>query len=241
MNRLLPWTGEDGRPCYLSTDGAGPMSRLADRIELVQLGLAGRLLDRAQDVPAEAEPAVATELGLLVAPLTRALRDALLIAESRGARLAFEGVHAMPPVIEVAHDALAHCPTASQALALLSLPGRDLASAGAARRYVQMAALSWGLPRDTADALGMITGELAANAVEHSASLSVTVALSRTASAVVISVTDEGQECASVPPAPAPEQEHGRGLLIVDTLAARWGQRHTRTGLTVWAEIAVEQ
>ncbi|MBT2399716.1 ATP-binding protein [Streptomyces sp. ISL-100] len=248
MNRLLPWTGEDGRSCYLSTDGDGPLSRLADRIEFVQLGLAGRLLDHARDVLTEAGPVAASDLGVVVAQLTDALRDALLIAESRGARLAPaenervlpNGVHAVPPLIEVAQDTLAHCPTAPKALGLLSLPGGDLASAGAARRYVRMAATSWGLPPDTADALETITGELSANALEYSASLSITVALSRTASAVVVSVTDEGQECVSVPDTPGPEQEHGRGLLIVDALASHWGRRHTCTGLTVWAEITVE-
>nr|WP_279626755.1 ATP-binding protein [Streptomyces flavidovirens] len=143
----------------------------------------------------------------------------------------------MPPLVEVAQDALVHCPAAPQALSLLSLPGGDLASAGAARRYVRVVTVAWGLPPDTADALETITGELAANSLEYSASLSITVALSRTASAVVVSVSDEGQECVSVPDAPGPEQECGRGLLIVGALAARWGQRRTRGGLTVWAEI----
>ncbi|MFF4604501.1 hypothetical protein ACFY12_17460 [Streptomyces sp. NPDC001339] len=46
--RRLPWTGEDGRPCYLSTDGDGPLSRLADRIEAAQLGPSDRLLGRTQ-------------------------------------------------------------------------------------------------------------------------------------------------------------------------------------------------
>jgi hypothetical protein len=37
--RLLPWSGPEGKPCYLSTDDQnGYMSRLADNIESVQLG-----------------------------------------------------------------------------------------------------------------------------------------------------------------------------------------------------------
>ncbi|GAA2670561.1 hypothetical protein GCM10010310_09250 [Streptomyces violaceolatus] len=37
--RLLPWSGPDGKPCYLSTDDSGGyISRLADNIEAVQLG-----------------------------------------------------------------------------------------------------------------------------------------------------------------------------------------------------------
>jgi hypothetical protein len=250
--RLLPWTGEYGQPCYLSTDGTGPASRIADRIEDVQLGLAGRLLDRARDVLARAETwsVPATELAFLAGQLTDALRDALrdalLIAESRGARLTaseservpLNGAHVMPPLIEVVHDALTHCPAAPQALGLLALPGGDLTSAGAARRYVRMAARSWGLPPDMADTLETITGELAANALEHADSNSITVALSRTADTATVSVTDEGQGAqVFVPDEPGSERERGRGLLITDALAARRGQRQTRSGLTAWAEI----
>ncbi|MEU0615784.1 hypothetical protein ABZ476_00975 [Streptomyces albogriseolus] len=54
--RLLPWTGPDGKPCFLSTDdNGGPMSRLADNIESAQLGMATALLDQALDILAQAE------------------------------------------------------------------------------------------------------------------------------------------------------------------------------------------
>ncbi|XUL90379.1 ATP-binding protein [Streptomyces galilaeus] len=246
--RLLPWTGAFGQPCYLFTDGTGPTSRIADRIEDVQLGLASRLLDRARDTLTEPWSVTATELGFLAGQLTDALRDTLLVAESRGARLAPaeaenerlppNGVRPTPRLIKVVHNALAHCSTTPHALGLLSLPGGDLASAGAARRYVQLAARSWGLPSDTVDTLETITGELAANALEHSRSDSIAVALSSTSGRATVSVTDEGQGSrASVPDAQGPDREHGRGLLITDTLATRWGQHQTGRGLTVWAEI----
>ncbi|MEV5909868.1 hypothetical protein ACWEGX_07250 [Streptomyces chartreusis] len=46
--RLLPWSGPEGKSCYLSTDdGEGYMSRLADNIEAVQLGTAAELLEQA--------------------------------------------------------------------------------------------------------------------------------------------------------------------------------------------------
>lgn len=46
--RLLPWTGPEGKPCYLSTDDRGGyMSRLADNVEAVQLGSAAQLLEQA--------------------------------------------------------------------------------------------------------------------------------------------------------------------------------------------------
>ncbi|MFE7660870.1 ATP-binding protein [Streptomyces celluloflavus] len=52
-------------------------------------------------------------------------------------------------------------------------------------------------------------------------------------------MTDESHHCASVPDLPGIEQENGRGLLIIGTLARRRGQRKTDGGFTVWAEIAV--
>ncbi|WP_199835131.1 hypothetical protein [Streptomyces sp. NRRL WC-3618] len=88
--RLLPWTGTDDKQCYLLADGTGTntgvLSRHADQIEAVQLGLAGRLLGRAREVAAAPEVSIG-ELRLLAVQLADGLRDALLIAESRGTRL----------------------------------------------------------------------------------------------------------------------------------------------------------
>ncbi|GGV89872.1 hypothetical protein GCM10015535_44720 [Streptomyces gelaticus] len=143
----------------------------------------------------------------------------------------------MPPLIEIVHNALAHCATTPQALGLVSLPGGTLASASAARCYATTTARSWGLPSDTVDALELITGELAANALEHSASRSITVALFRAARTAVVGVLDEGQGRATATGAPSPDREDGRGLLIVDALATDWGQRRVCGGLLVWAEV----
>ncbi|MEN8655724.1 ATP-binding protein [Streptomyces sp. 21So2-11] len=247
MNRLLPWTGEDGRFCYLSTDGTGPLTRLADEVETLQLALAARLLTHARAAFDED-----SKLGPLAAQLVDALHDALLIAASRGARLAppepYEPEesscteHCLPSLIEVAHDTLARCPAAPQALGLLALPGDTLTSARAARLYVRATAQVWGLPPDTIDALETIIAELTANALEHTASHTITVALSRTARTIVVSVTDEGNASrGAVPDEPDPEQECGRGLLITAALATRWGQRQTRTGLTVWADLTIAE
>lgn len=84
--RLLPWTGENGQPAYLSSDQPGPLWKLADEIEAVQLGLAGELLGHVRAVLAgpEASP---QELCFLIARLTEALLDTLRVARSRGDRL----------------------------------------------------------------------------------------------------------------------------------------------------------
>ncbi|WP_445524500.1 hypothetical protein [Streptomyces cyslabdanicus] len=85
--RLLPWSGPEGKPCYLSTDDRdGYMSRLADNIESVQLGMAAELLKQAQKVldDSDAEP---EELRVLAVGLAEVLGDTLRVATSRGGRL----------------------------------------------------------------------------------------------------------------------------------------------------------
>ncbi|WP_435969572.1 hypothetical protein [Streptomyces sp. Qhu_M48] len=85
--RLLPWTGPDGKPCYLSTDDEDShLSRLADSTEALQLDLAAQLLDYVADVLGSDELGL-QELSALAADLTEALRGTLRVAESRGHRL----------------------------------------------------------------------------------------------------------------------------------------------------------
>ncbi|MGV9703026.1 MULTISPECIES: hypothetical protein [Streptomyces] len=81
--RLLPWTGPEGKPCYLSTDDRdGFMSRLADNIESIQLGSAAELLDQVESLTEE--QATPEDLRLLAKEMAGALRDVLRIATSRG-------------------------------------------------------------------------------------------------------------------------------------------------------------
>ncbi|MFB6813052.1 hypothetical protein ACFCV8_00690 [Streptomyces sp. NPDC056347] len=82
--RLLPWTGPDGKPCYLSTDDRGGyVSRLADNIEAVQLGAAAELLEHAFETLNDKDAAL-EETRRLAKELTGALRDVLRVATSRG-------------------------------------------------------------------------------------------------------------------------------------------------------------
>ncbi|MFD4977930.1 hypothetical protein [Streptomyces sp. NPDC058424] len=91
--RLLPWSGPEGKPCYLSTDDRGGfMSRLADNIEAVQLGTAAELLEQAADA-LDDQDAGPEDLRLLAKQLTGALRDVLRVATSRGHLLAVSEPH----------------------------------------------------------------------------------------------------------------------------------------------------
>ncbi|MBR8642070.1 ATP-binding protein [Streptomyces tuirus] len=202
--RVLPWTGAQGQPCLLFTDGDGPASRLADQVESMQLRLADRLLGRTRDLLAQGGTQRG-ELDTLAGHLADALTDALLIARSRGARLgaderdlANRALAVRAPSGEV-RDVLAYRSPRFRAHGLLTLPGQDLASAPAARRHMRDTARAWGLPQGAADDLESITGELAANALEHGGGHAITVAWSVADDTVAISVTDEGAATARPP------------------------------------------
>jgi hypothetical protein len=81
--RLLPWPSPDGKPCYLSSDGDGFVSQLADAVEAMQLDVGEELLRHARDMLAS--PATpAQEFRFLSARLAESLHDALRVARSRG-------------------------------------------------------------------------------------------------------------------------------------------------------------
>jgi hypothetical protein len=81
--RLLPWTGADGKPCYLSTDDPDSLlSRLADDVEAAQLASAEQVLAGAKAVlgdPKAGERAVRFALTRAV----ESLGDVLRVAVSR--------------------------------------------------------------------------------------------------------------------------------------------------------------
>ncbi|MFD7957953.1 ATP-binding protein [Streptomyces ardesiacus] len=226
--RILPRADGQGRTALLLTDGDGPVSRLADRMEVAQLGLGERLLAKARATLEEQRPTL-RELRLLTGQLTDALADTLLIAESRGARLR----DTEPEPVD-AHLA------ELRAYAMLALPGEDLASARTARHYVRDTCRSWCLPTDMTDDLVSVTGELVANALEHTDSPTIAITCCLTGGTATLGVTDDGRGGGTpVISASTGACEGGRGLLITDALATRWGTRRTSGGLTVWAEFTI--
>lgn len=201
----------------------------------MQTSLAGRLLGRTRDLLV-AGGMSSNDLGLLAGQLADALADVLVVAESRRRRLPGVADHVPAFVLP-----------GLRTYSLRIFPGQDLASARAARRHVRDTVQQWGLPPEAVGDLELITGELVANALEHTDSRTITVTCGLTAEAAAVGVTDEGESGAAVvpvvpevPEVPRNEQENGRGLLITDAPAARWGSLRTGEGLTVWAEVAAD-
>lgn len=88
--RLLPWLTEEGKPCYLASDGTGLLSRLADDMESVQLGMGQGALKQAREMlgaERDGRDLSDRELRWLASRLAECLADALRVAESRGLRL----------------------------------------------------------------------------------------------------------------------------------------------------------
>ncbi len=96
---------------------------------------------------------------------------------------------------------------------------------------------AWGLPLDPARQL---IAELASNAAAHGRvpGRDFRLTLYVVGTTLRIEVTDARGEALPRPQTPAPDAEHGRGLLLVEALAHRWGVTEGRfPRKTVWAEL----
>ncbi|MFD7665426.1 hypothetical protein [Streptomyces sp. NPDC059788] len=85
--RLLPWAGQDGKPCYVIGEGRGLVTDLADGLEEMQLSMAVQLLDHSRAALNRAQPPEHAELLFITNRLTESLGDAVRVADSRGRRL----------------------------------------------------------------------------------------------------------------------------------------------------------
>ncbi|CAL9333999.1 hypothetical protein SUDANB140_00129 [Streptomyces sp. enrichment culture] len=118
------------------------------------------------------------------------------------------------------------------------------ASVRTARDTARRQLRTWRLPGDVCTDAVLLVSELATNAVVHSASTGMLCGLSLTpGERLLVEVHDDG--CTEAHPSgarpPGPDDESGRGLLIVQQLADSWGAvRSARTGGTaVWAVLRV--
>ncbi|WP_399089447.1 hypothetical protein ACGH2B_16350 [Streptomyces sp. BBFR2] len=80
--RVLPWESPDGKTCLLIGDGEGLVSRVADQVEEMQLGMAAELLGHADALLGDRR-VTGVELRFLASRLAEALRCACRIAERR--------------------------------------------------------------------------------------------------------------------------------------------------------------
>ncbi|WP_436532433.1 ATP-binding protein [Actinoplanes sp. HUAS TT8] len=108
-------------------------------------------------------------------------------------------------------------------------------SARLARHLVTEACVRWELP-DLAGPAAIVAGELVANAVEHAGTM-ITLQLVRRARYVHVVVRDGSPRTPVIMHRAPDDPARGRGLMLVDSLAVRWGTLPTRDGKVVWATL----
>jgi anti-sigma regulatory factor (Ser/Thr protein kinase) len=118
-----------------------------------------------------------------------------------------------------------------------------------ARRCAVRGLAGWGFPAggDTSGTVALLVAELVTNAVRHGRSRDhdryhLRLAYDVPARTIRIEVSDANpRHPPAGPAAPGPDDESGRGLLLVGLLATRWGTApRDPLGKTVWAEVAAE-
>ncbi|MFC4036378.1 ATP-binding protein [Streptomyces polygonati] len=117
---------------------------------------------------------------------------------------------------------------------------------GRARAFADLAGAKWEDPKLVEDLL-VVVSELVTNAVKALDAVShdaggigalVAVELVRLDDCVLVEVSDTAPGLPALSDAEDPDAEGGRGLLMVEVLAAGWGWRAVPGGKVVWARLA---
>ncbi|RRR80882.1 ATP-binding protein [Streptomyces sp. RP5T] len=117
---------------------------------------------------------------------------------------------------------------------------RDRRSVAVARDLTRVTLTDWGVTERSDDVL-LCVSELATNALLHGVPphRCFRLDLALLVDGVLrVEVHDSGPGEIRTP-APAPESEHGRGLLLVAALADDWGMRERDPGKVVWCDFAI--
>ncbi|MFF4587436.1 SpoIIE family protein phosphatase [Streptomyces sp. NPDC001388] len=112
----------------------------------------------------------------------------------------------------------------------------DPAEAARARAAVREQLHDWGLAK-LAHTAELMVSELVTNALRHSHRQPVTLRLVR-GETLLCEVDDDDHELPTLLSA-GPEDETGRGLRVVSTLAREWGTSRTGAGKSVWFELTL--
>ncbi|MBX9399545.1 ATP-binding protein [Streptomyces sp. TRM72054] len=107
--------------------------------------------------------------------------------------------------------------------ATVSLPA-EMCVVGAVRHFVSDLLNQWGVAHDDQDTAALIVDELAANSAQHGRA-TMAVNLSLDDDSLLIEVADSGEPARSSPLPAIADDEHGRGLGIVDVLT-EWSETH---------------
>lgn len=122
--------------------------------------------------------------------------------------------------------------------ATLDLP-QSVHSPSRARAFVRAVLVEWRC-FDAEEVTVLLTSEVVTNAVVHAATnVRIEVSLDEGREIVHVEVRDGSDEVVVLDDPPA-ESQRGRGLVLVDVLASRWGSRAVEGGKVVWFDVAVD-
>ncbi|GGR92827.1 hypothetical protein GCM10010252_34370 [Streptomyces aureoverticillatus] len=112
-------------------------------------------------------------------------------------------------------------------------------SVARARRLTRERLSSLAVGDDACDTAALVVSELVTNAIVHTASRTVVCEICTGADTVRIAIRDEGHGAGVPRPTGlrGPDEEHGRGLLLVSAVSSAWGVQDSGSGLSVWAEL----
>jgi len=131
---------------------------------------------------------------------------------------------------------LARTPAAPLASAQMTLrPEPQQVAAG--RRFTRDTLTVW-QHTDLADTACLLVSEILTNAVHHARQM-IGLRLHHTAREVIAEITDDNTQLPQRT-LPAPIDESGRGLTLVEALASTWGARQSSTGKTVWFTLTID-
>ncbi|MGR8007212.1 ATP-binding protein [Streptomyces hypolithicus] len=108
-----------------------------------------------------------------------------------------------------------------------------------ARRLTREQLTQWGVDDDACATAALIVCELFTNALLHTASEHVVCELRDSDGRLRVAVKDQGLRPTGPQLRQAGDEEHGRGLQLVDALSSFWGTRDAAEGpgRIVWAEL----
>jgi anti-sigma regulatory factor (Ser/Thr protein kinase) len=113
----------------------------------------------------------------------------------------------------------------------------EVSACRSARAFLRDVLRIWCLQR-VSDVAELLTGELVANVVRH-VGAPMELRVSRHQASLRIEVADPSPK----PPVvrhPDPADDHGRGILLIESLASTWGVVVRPDGKTVWFELGLE-
>lgn len=114
----------------------------------------------------------------------------------------------------------------------------DSSSPSAARGFVLAACQTWGIDHELVESAVLAVSELVTNAVIHAATPALLM-VEYDGHNLTLAVADGDTRLPALQQ-PSPDDEHGRGVALVDRLGATWGTRRTVLGKTVWVSFPVE-